>query len=57
MQVRKSVFALHPYLSLTKVNEVLQINVFSVVDDGLIDNFSHFIPSLDRVWGGGEKVN
>lgn len=56
MQVRKSVFGLDPYLSLTKVNEVLQINVFSVVDDGLIDNFSHFIPSLDRVWGR-KKVN
>lgn len=37
------------YLFLTKVNEVLQIDILSVVDDGFIDDFGHFIPSLDRV--------
>lgn len=36
------------YLSLTKVNEVLQINVIPIVGDGVVDDFSHFIPSLDR---------
>lgn len=45
----KSVFGLNPYLFLTKVDEVLQIKIFSVVDDGIIDYLSHFIPSLVRV--------
>ncbi len=45
----KSVFGLNLYLFLTKVNEILQINVFSVVDDGVIDHLGHFIPSLGRV--------
>lgn len=38
------------YLSLTKVNKVLQIDVISVVGDGIADDFSHFISSLDNEW-------
>lgn len=48
MHGRKCVFALNACLSLAKVNEVLQIEVFSVVDDGPIDHFSDFISSLGR---------
>lgn len=36
------------YLSLAKVNEVLQIDVISVAGDGVVDDFSHFISSLDK---------
>lgn len=36
------------YLSLPKVNKVLQVNVISVVGDGVVNDFSHFISSLDR---------
>lgn len=36
------------YLSLPKVNQVLQINVIPVVGNGVVNDFSHFISSLDR---------
>lgn len=36
------------YLPLTIVNEVLQIDVVPVVGDGIVDDFGHFIPSLDK---------
>lgn len=36
------------YLFLPKVNKVLQINVISVVGDGVVNDFSHFISSLIR---------
>ena len=36
------------YLLLTKVYEVLQVNVVSIVNDGVVDHFCHFVASLNR---------
>lgn len=37
------------YLSLTKVDEVLQIDVLPVVDDGVVDHPRHSVPRLGKV--------
>lgn len=44
----KPVLGFSPHLFLTKVNEVLQIDVLPVVDDGFIDHLRHFVTSLGR---------
>lgn len=43
-----STFRLNPYLFLTKINKVLQINIISVVDNGIVDHLGHFTSCLER---------
>lgn len=47
---------LNPYLLLSKINEILQVQVISVVHNGIIDDFTHFPSCLPEIWVGNQNT-